>query len=280
MNQFSMAADSVTTEIPALQDEVFLGHIRLNTTNDNYIKNRLAKVFCDTLSQFPFSKNEIAVRGIIDNFFLRYKPSIPDTLIKQAGSTSLAGLLPLYVVSRLIDPDMIIESGVFVGSSLHMFSSTFDRLPIYAFDINLKKLRVKPDNASLNEMDWSQFNNLPRHDNTLAFFDDHINCAKRILECQSKGVRWAIFDDSPPVGRLFNYRYPAIPSIPMIMDESIPDGCAFEWCHQPTNTTIKYVHNSEICSSARNAIRRVTSLDLLMAIAGVSSGDKWLVEIA
>jgi len=279
MSRFSMSEDSVVSQIHEFQSGGRFGNIRLNSTNVDYLKNKMAHKFSDAVRLFSISITPQTIKGFIDDFLLYCETRIPEAIKGKKGSTSLPGLLPLYLVSRAIAPGMIIESGVFIGSSLHMFADTFSGLPIYAFDIDMTRLEIESQGIVLCEMDWNQFDHLPKHENTIVFFDDHINCAKRILECQKKGIRWAIFDDSPSIGRLEQYRYPAIPSVPIILDEFMPHGSTFEWHHLDTNLKLKYTHDLSLCEKARKVIKNAMSLDLFSEITGASCGDKWLVEI-
>lgn len=274
-----MESDSVVAQVRELIPGYSMGNIRINSTNQDYVVQRLVDAFCNATRVFAFSSRRSEIAGYVADFFHQYLPSIPDTLKNKVGATSDSGLLPLYLCARAIDPDLLVESGVFIGASLHMFSIALGKLPIYAFDVNLGNLRIKPDNVHLKEMDWSQFTNLPTSSNALAFFDDHINCAKRIFECRERRFRWAIFDDSPTLGHLFGYRYPAVPSVPMILDENLTDGCIFEWHHQATDTMLRYTHNSELCRKARGVIRYAAPLDCFSDVNGMAAGDKWLVEL-
>ena len=274
-----MEIDSVVAQAAELSAGYSMGNIWINGTNEEYVVHKLADAFCKATCVFAFSSRRSEIGGYVADFFQEYVPSIPDTLKNKLGATSDSGLFPLYLCARAIEPDLLVESGVYIGASLHMFSNALEKLPIYAFDVNLGNLRFKPDNVVLKETDWSEFTNLPTGVNALAFFDDHINCAKRILECRERGFRWAIFDDAPTLGHLTGYRYPAVPSVPMILDENLPDGCIFEWHHQATNATLRYTHNSDLCRSARSVIRNAASLDCFSSVNGMAAGDKWLVEL-
>jgi hypothetical protein len=274
-----MELDSVLVQIPELTGGNSMGNIRINSTNEEYVVQELADAFCNATRAFAFSSRRSEISGYVTDFFRKYLPSIPDTLKNKVGATGDSGLLPLYLCARAIEPDLLVESGIFIGASLHMFCNALEKLAIYAFDVNLGNLRFKPDNVDLKEMDWSEFAYLPVGANALAFFDDHINCAKRILECHERRFRWAIFDDSPTLGHLIGYRYPAVPSVPMVLDENIPDGCIFEWQHQVTNTKLRYTHNSDLCRKARCVIRNAASLDCFSDVNGMVAGDKWLVEL-
>jgi hypothetical protein len=279
MNRFSMEFDTVVARAAELIAGYSMGNIRINDTNEEYVVHKLADAFCKATRVFAFSSRRSEICGYVADFFQQYLPSIPDALKNQLGATGDSGLLPLYLCARAIEPDLLVESGVYIGASLHMFSNALEKLSIYAFDVNLGNLQFKPDNVELNEMDWSESMNLPTGANALAFFDDHINCAKRILECRERRFRWAIFDDSPTLGHLIGYRYPAVPSVPMILDEDLPDGCIFEWHHQATNTRLRYTHNLDLCRRARTVIRNAASLDCFSGVNGMAAGDKWLVEL-
>jgi len=279
-SKFSMQTTSVLTEISVFKDSQILGNVRLNEHNYTYIKLKLAELFCDLTADFSFKKDVLTVSNYIDEFLTSFIPGIPEQLIKPgAGSTGILGLFPLYLAARCIQPSLIIESGVFVGASLNVFDSVFSKTTIHAFDIDLSRIKFQPRHSYLHEMDWIEYDNLPRKENSLVFFDDHINCALRIRQCIEKGIQYAIFDDSPPIGKLVKYRYPALPSIPVIMDTEIPDGCIFEWHHTGTEKKLRYKHDAALCASVRSNIKSCTPLDRFEDILGLGCGDKWFIEL-
>ena len=275
-----MQTTSILSEISAFEDSQAFGDLKLNKHNYAYIKSELARIFCDLTNDFSFNKDVLTTSRYIDEFLTDFVPNIPEQLkYPGTGSTGIMGLFPLYLAARCIQPALIIESGVFVGTSLNMFDSVFPAAKIHAFDIDLSKIKLQPSHACLHEMDWVEFEDLPNDDNSLVFFDDHINCAIRIKQCMEKGIRYAIFDDSPPIGKLVKYRYPAIPSIPIILDENIPDGCTFEWHHNGTDKKLRYIHDAKLCESVRVHIKSSTPLDRFGDILGPGCGDKWFIEL-
>lgn len=129
--------------------------------------------------------------------------------------------LNLWCLGRVLLPEVYIESGVFIGSSLHAMSKVPSLKQIIGIDPNLKKLKKSLkdipfakfiDDKDFSEIDFEKF--APK---SLTYFDDHINTAQRIIQAHQKGLKYLLFDDSTGIEGVCQRLYPAIPTIPMIM---------------------------------------------------------------
>jgi hypothetical protein len=100
---------------------------------------------------------------------------------------------------------------------------------IFGFDRNLKNVEYKNLNATLIEMDWSTYQ-LPEFnpDKAFIFFDCHVNHAKRLLEAKEKGFKHIIFDDNPPIHKIFSH-IPGIPTAAMLQANQGIDNPDISW---------------------------------------------------
>ncbi|MCP2669709.1 hypothetical protein NHF40_02050 [Maricaulaceae bacterium EIL42A08] len=278
MKNYSMQALSPLSPI----DKVSLPYRLGRTRFDDHSLDGFATALFQSLKRhgYPLESNVEQFRQIFSDFFQSYVPGIPETLINNVGSTNHQGLLPLWITAHELAPTHVIESGVFIGGSLRMFRNALPSARIDAYDISFGPLRYHDDSIIYSESEWSLSPpELEDPDRTLVFFDDHISAARRIQEARSLNIRWIVFDDNPSVGTMSKYRYPSIPSLPLILDEDLPDGARLQWHHAPTKTSVEYTHSAEDCRAARNCIASAVNLGAAFSAIGSECGDKWLVEL-
>lgn len=189
---------------------------------------------------------------IVDDFFHKY-PQRP--ILQNVGGSGFHNCFWLYIVTKILGPSLIIESGVWKGQSSWVLREACPDATIHSFDINLKKLTYRSKSINYHEMDWCEFNfNSVDPLRSLCFFDDHINQAKRTREAYDKGFRTLIFDDNPPVHKLFSFGLPGVPTIDMLLDDSIKPGELIEWVWKGEKKI--YLYNKEDEYSARELIRK------------------------
>lgn len=147
--------------------------------------------------------------------------------------------LHLWCLAQVLQPKLYVESGVFMGSSLHAMLSSGIANDVVAIDPNLDKLKLNksqyPNVQFIDDQDFSQItlNNVP--EDTLAYFDDHINTAARIHQAAEKGIKYLVFDDSTGFEGVCQRLYPAIPTLPMIMHpEVLVEGEQMSWFFTPS----------------------------------------------
>jgi hypothetical protein len=142
----------------------------------------------------------------------------------QKGGIREKDHLNLWCLGRVLAPTTYIESGVFIGSSLHAFVHGARPARVLAIDPNMSNLRLTPQHVpGLSLIDDQDFSQLDVHGlgvegpRALAYFDDHINTASRILQAAEKGLRYLVFDDSTGMEGVCQRLYPAVPTLPMIV---------------------------------------------------------------
>jgi hypothetical protein len=122
----------------------------------------------------------------------------------------------IYFITRLMDPELIVESGVWKGHTSWLISQACPDAKQYGFDISLKKLEYSLPGVTMLEQDWGSYQ-FPAFEpeRALVFFDCHVNHAQRILEAKGKGFKHLLFDDNPPLHKLFSH-IPGIPTAAML----------------------------------------------------------------
>ncbi|MFB1501479.1 MULTISPECIES: hypothetical protein [unclassified Thiocapsa] len=196
------------------------------------------------------------------------------------GSTSIPGLLLLYTVCRVIKPELIVESGVWIGSSLYTLRKACPNARIVGFDLDLSRLAFTDDSIELFEDEWSNCKLAIAGENNLCYFDDHINNCKRLKEASERGFRYAIFDDAPDVGNIHHYRYPGVPTVPMFWNNRLEPGDRIIWQQENSKRIIQYEHNQENEHGLdRNVIQAVHRFPEIPNLFNASVGDKYLVVL-
>lgn len=107
-----------------------------------------------------------------------------------------------WFLLRQLNPETIIESGVFKGYGTWLIEQACPNAQIKCLDPNLDQIEFKGKNASYSSQD---FESLDARDcdpeKTLCFFDDHQNSYKRLQLMKWFGLKYAIFEDNYPPGQ-------------------------------------------------------------------------------
>lgn len=226
----------------------------------------------------------------IDNFTKRYAAHQEDaTKLKlfRSGGARQKDHLNFWCLSHVFKPAIYIESGVYLGSSLHAFIDNPQLKKTIAIDPGISKLRVPvsriPGACLIDDLDFSQLAMSFFGEHCIAYFDDHINTAERILQAHQKGIRYVLFDDSTGFEGICQRLFPAIPTLPMIIHhDSLAPGGKISWTYSrpyPSslagflkhklfkrgrqNQRISLTISDEIkrqCSEARDVIKRWTKI--------------------
>jgi hypothetical protein len=135
----------------------------------------------------------------------------------NVGGSGFHNSFWIFLTARALDPELIVESGVWKGHTSKLFEQACPNATIHGFDINLGKLEYKTGCAQFHEYDWSCFGFGNVNPNkSLVFFDCHINHARRLLEARARGFKHLIFDDNPPLHKLYAYGRPGFPTANML----------------------------------------------------------------
>jgi hypothetical protein len=190
------------------------------------LKNELVHFLEENTKEFFRLNIEQIEKFTLD--FIEIYPGRP--LENNIGGTGLVPNYWLFVLTKWLEPGLIVESGVWKGQSSWLLRQARPSAEIHAFDINLKSLQYKDKTISYHEYDWinSDIRN-KKPDEGLVFFDDHVNQAKRVREAYNRGFKWLIFDDNVPADQIYKIGVPALPSIDMLFDAHLKEGDMIEW---------------------------------------------------
>ncbi|MDM8553377.1 hypothetical protein QUF75_01420 [Desulfococcaceae bacterium HSG7] len=139
------------------------------------------------------------------------------TIIDNTGGSGFHNAFWLYLLVRIFKPKLFVESGVWKGHTTRLIENAYQNADILGFDLDLSKLEYKSGRSQFFEFDWSEYSFGKHHpDESIVFFDCHVNHAKRIIECKERGFRHLVFDDNPPAHVLYAYGMPGFPTANMV----------------------------------------------------------------
>jgi hypothetical protein len=176
-----------------------------------------------------FGVDRSRVQREAENFF-DILPSCP--VIQNHGGNGFNGGLLLYVIAVILNPEVIIESGVFRGFTTWVMRRACPKAKIFCFDLTFRALRYRDSVATYIERDWSEFKfGAGELKNSLCFFDDHVDQWQRIEEVKHLDGRTVVFDDSVLPYKIHTEPNLAVPSAAFLLEKSLLDGKKIEWCH-------------------------------------------------
>lgn len=190
------------------------------------LRKRLLKLCIKEAFQFYRSFFDMIPKPVkLDELVIEYEKEYAHAksinLLKSGGARE-KDHLNLWCLGRVLTPELYIESGVSSGSSLHAFLKSPKLSRLIAIDPDLTKLKITtgdmPNLTLIDEQDFGQCEIHEVPDNTLIYFDDHINSALRIIQSYEKGIKYLLFDDSNGLEGICQRFYPSIPSVPMVLN--------------------------------------------------------------
>ena len=189
----------------------------------------------------------------------------------------------LFLMARCLDPELVVESGVYKGQSSYFLASACPRAKVHAFDPNLQELSYRTPGVTYHEEDWMQSAvRCDRVGTGLCFFDDHQSQALRVIQAHERGFRHMIVDDSWPIETVIGCGWPPLPSIDMIMHSPLERGEVVKWIEAGKLWT--YVHTDEmreLCARARRLIKAAYEVPSLYRQCGIAPTSAYkFVELA
>ncbi len=234
---------------------------------DEYLQNSMPFPLVDTGS----------IRDDIPRFYETYL-NLP--IRGQAGGSLFLNLFWLFVISKKFNPELIVDSGTFMGMSSWALRQGNADARIHSFDIDLGNLRQRCD-ASYHEHDWSTFE-FGQFDpqRSLCYFDDHVDQINRILEAHERGFKYLVFDDDLSVGRmpLATGSPISLPKLQFACDDSLKDGEEIRWVNGRHISSYKV--DREYLDRGRDCIQSIQKLpDLSFSIHVVWQNPYTLVVL-
>jgi hypothetical protein len=167
------------------------------------------------------------IRQEVETFFESIS-SCP--VVQQHGGSGFNGGLLLFVIARILKPEVMVESGVFRGFTTWVMRLACPTARIYCFDLTFRALMYRDKQAVYVEHDWSKFD-FPSGElsRALCFFDDHVDQWRRIEEAKDRKIGCIIFDDSFPSYKIHCEMSLAVPSAAFLLENSLTDESRIEW---------------------------------------------------
>lgn len=167
------------------------------------------------LSITPTAVNEsLDLKAEIRQFFSVYagRPFIENT-----GGSGFHNAFWLYLTARMVAPQVFIESGVWKAHTTWLISKAIPDASIFAYDIDLSRVEYSGPAIEFHQFDWS-VDDADKFAGKAccAYFDCHIDHARRILEARQRGIKYLLFDDDPPLEKLYAYLLPGFPTASML----------------------------------------------------------------
>jgi hypothetical protein len=185
------------------------------------------------------------------------------------GGANYTSGLAIFLIARHLDPALVVESGVLRGMSSMIFRAALPRAQILAFDLNFSLLH-RSENVEYHECDWTSVD-IKANSSALAYFDDHVNQARRVIEAHGRGFRRLVLDDSWSWGAISGCGGVPLPSIDMLMSDDIKVGDKIEWVEAGRLWT--YAHDEEtaaLCSAARKLVKAAYDVPNLYRQTGIA----------
>lgn len=190
------------------------------------IAEETARAFLDGPAAF-LGIESAGLDALVDDFFAAY-PERP--VQDNEGGTKFGDSFWLYLLTRVLAPDFIVESGVHRGHSSWLLHLASPSAELHCFDVSFRNLVWRDANAAYHEHDWMADDlAAPSRGTAMGYFDDHISHAQRIAEAHRRGFRTLLFDDDFPAHHLHATGHPPLPTVAMIMDEALTDGETIAW---------------------------------------------------
>ena len=195
-----------------------------------------------------------AVADAVAAFFALY-PERP--IADNSGGSGFNDSLWLFTTARLLAPALIVESGVYKGQSSWLLRRATPDAALQCIDIDLGQRGWSDEAIVYHEGDWSELDlRAPAGGSALCFFDDHVSQAQRIREAHAQGFRTLLFGDDVAADVLYATGRPPVPTVTMVLDDTLPDGERIEWLRG--GIVRHYVVDQADLASARRLIRRAT----------------------
>jgi len=191
----------------------------------------------------------------------------------NSGGSGFNDSLWLFLLTRAVAPERIIESGVHKGHSTWIFRQAAPEAEILSFDIDLSKRVYHDEKACYFEHDWTgEPLEALTSGRDLLFLDDHINHARRLQEAKERGFRYAVLDDNFAAWNLYATGGPPVPTLAMLQDETLDPVSPIEWMRN--GKVYRYHPDMEEISAVREIIERAETLPDLAPLTRASLGSQ------
>lgn len=153
----------------------------------------LSIILCITCSAYEFKNIS---RQDLEEFVELYSKR---PIQNNTGGMKSVGLFWVWYVVKTINPELIVESGIWKGQSTWILEQAAPNATIISIDPSLHFRNYISKRVTYHSQDFSQIDFGDIADmNALVFFDDHCDAPSRVIQAHSKGFQYLIFDDNYP----------------------------------------------------------------------------------
>src|SRR5437868_1602576 len=134
----------------------------------------------NTQQLFTPASRPVQIRPVIERFYREY---LDAPFRATTCGSRFNNLLWLYALSSAIRPTVIFDSGTYTGGSAWALSLGSPGSPVYSFDLDLSRLKLRRPGVQYIEADWTTFDikscDMSR---SLCYFDDHVDQIGRVIQ--------------------------------------------------------------------------------------------------
>ena len=122
-------------------------------------------------------------------------------IVDNSGGMDFDHSWATWHLLKMLQPKLIIESGVWKGHSTWLIEQACPEASIVCFEPNQERIEYKSKSAEyfthdFSQHDWEKYNT----NAGLCFFDDHQNSYMRLMQMKWFGFSSVIFEDNPEPG--------------------------------------------------------------------------------
>ena len=205
-----------------------------------------------------------------------YKAYLQSPFRETGGGSRFNNLLWLALIARAYKPDIVIDSGTFRGASAWALKFGAPEAKVLSFDIDLSQLLRRESDVEYLERDWTTFDLPPCK--ILAYFDDHLDQVRRLLEARQRAVDLAIFDDDePPRLAAMTHQVEAYPKIEFIFNNAVRKERELVW--KTRGKTLRWTVDVAYLDRGREAIACTDRLPNTWSITGIHQSPYRIVKV-
>ncbi len=219
-------------------------------------KGEIAAALAESLNAAQRPQSPADLDHWIEDFYALYpRRPVPD----NEGGSNFNACLWLYIIGRALTPRLVVESGTWRGQSSWFWRAACPEAEIHSFDVSHALLEARAERVHYHLGDWTTAALGPVDPaRSLAFFDDHICQAARVAEAVERGFRTVLFDDNLPAHQLHAIGSPPVPTIAMVLDETVDPAHELRWTRKGKD--YRYTPDGALIARARAQIGRATVL--------------------
>ena len=140
---------------------------------------------------FELKKNDIL--NELGNFIELYEKR---PIKNNKGGMQFNNMFFFFIILKIKKPSLVIESGVFKGQSTWLIENTLPKSDIISIDIDLSQRKYVSNKSKYYSTDFKfqDLSNIPN--DTLVFFDDHVNHLERLMEAKFFNIKNIVLEDN------------------------------------------------------------------------------------